>query len=99
MKEAKDAGKKLAEAWWLKQAQDHLIITNTPEQTTKFDTSLYKFIMAGRFGHTADRAMAKMLDTAMAQQALIIEQNKKILSSAYAETAEYTLIDDDTKTK
>ena len=100
MADAKKKGKALAEGWWIEKAREHLVIHNNPDEgTIKFDTSLYKFIMSGRFGHTSDRATQKMLETAMAQQALIIEQNKKILSSAYADTAEYTLIDDNTKTK
>lgn len=56
MMEAKIRGKTLAEGWWLDQAQNNLIIENCRLGiTTSFDTNLYKFIMGGRFRHTAER--------------------------------------------
>lgn len=61
MKEAKKAGKTLAEGWWLRQAKEHLIIENESWKggslTTTFNTNLYKFIMAGRFKHTGERRL------------------------------------------
>jgi len=96
MMEAKLIGKHLAEGWWVTQAQNHLIIHNEQDcGTTKFDTTLYKFIMSGRFGHTTDRDFdnrLKELEEKLAKQA------QTTAVSQYAQEGEYTL-DDDSKTK
>ena len=59
MLEAKRVGKTMAEAWWLSQAKEHLVIVNESWKggslTTTFNTNLYRFIMAGRFRHTGER--------------------------------------------
>lgn len=93
---AKTDGKKIAEAWWVEQAQKHLVIVNTPESTTKFDTSLYKFIMSGRFGHTSDRAMAERI--AELEQKLAAMHASAVARTAYAEIAECEP-DDNNKTQ
>lgn len=95
MTKAKADGKKIAEAWWIKQAQQHLVITNTPESTTKFDTSLYKFIMAGRFGHTSDNAMSKRI--AELEIALAAMTRAAEIASQRAVYAEHAECEDDEK--
>lgn len=70
MGEAREIGKKFAEAWWMQQAKKHLVIHNTTEKegdisistTTKFDTNLYRFYMGGRFGHTGDKKVQDLVN-------------------------------------
>lgn len=89
MQAAKIKGKQLAEGYWMKLGRDH-IVTETRKVgkatiTTKFDTNLYKFIMGGRFGHTADRDAHQRLDEI--ERKLNSSTSQKI-ESAYAEEAE-----------
>lgn len=44
--------KQLSEQWWLARAQENLV---EDPQGAKLNTGLYKFIVGGRFGHTAER--------------------------------------------
>lgn len=52
LKEAKILGKQYAEQWWLDVGQRHLVVE---EEGEKLETNLYKFIVAGRFGHRNKR--------------------------------------------
>ena len=95
MTEAKAAGKGIAEGWWIRQARNHLIIHNEQDcGTTKFDTSLYKFIMAGRFGHTSDRDLQKRLEKV---EERLAKQPQNTISTQYAQEAD-CYPDDDNKT-
>lgn len=54
--EARIRGKNIAEGWWLNQARIHLVTYSSKDEgSTNFDTSLYKHIVGGRFGHAAKR--------------------------------------------
>lgn len=85
MMKAKVMGKIIAEGWWLDQAQQHLVITNTKESNTKFDTALYKHYMGGRFGYTSEKEFRDILEEALRR---LGEQNRSNTNSAYAEHAE-----------
>jgi hypothetical protein len=52
MGHAKKMGKLAAEAWYLEQARNNLV---SYEDSAQLDTTLYKFIVGGRFGHTSKR--------------------------------------------
>jgi hypothetical protein len=66
LKDLKPTGKLWAEGWWMQQAQNNLVTETVKEigedittvTTTKFDTSLYKFVAGGRFGHTSDKNLS-----------------------------------------
>lgn len=63
MAEARKMGKDWAEGWWIRQARQHLITHSSKEEgSTRFDASLYKFYMGGRFGHTADKDADERLE-------------------------------------
>jgi hypothetical protein len=91
MRAAKAMGKTWAEGWWLTQARLNLITETEKHEdytvTKKFDTSLYKYYMSGRFGHMADKnAMERLekLEGILLQQAMC----KTSPGLTYAEEAE-----------
>ena len=86
MAEAKRVGKIIAEGWWIEKARECLITYNNKDETTKFDTNLYKFIMGGRFGHTADKSLLEALKAIEKKQDAILAMAP---TSATAEEAEY----------
>ena len=62
MMEARVTGKVWAEGWWIQQARDYLVTHSSKEEgSTNFNVSLYKWIMAGRFGHNDDKNSYDML--------------------------------------
>lgn len=63
MKLAKIMGKYHAEAWYLRLARKHITITTEKDgPKTTFNTELYKFLTAGRFAHTSDKALVTRLE-------------------------------------
>lgn len=93
MKDARAMGKTWAEGWWMSEARKNLTTYSSKEESSKFDTSLYRFVVSGRFGHTSDRTFderLKYLETLMAQQ-------KPAATGQFAEEAAYELIDDNSK--
>ena len=89
MRRAKEEGKKLAEGWWLSQGRQHLI---EDYQGPKLNTSLYKFVMGGRFGHTSDKSA---LDAIEELQHKIDEISSKVSSSdKLAKEPEYDTVDE-----
>jgi len=90
MKVAKEMGKVWAEGWWLAQARQHLVTETERHEdytvTKKFDTSLYKYYMSGRFGHMADKNAIERLEKL--EQILLQKNTLKSVGLTYAEEAE-----------
>lgn len=83
--DARALGKLWAEGWWLEQAQQHLVTYSSKDEgSTKFDTALYKWITAGRFGHSEDKEQKEMLEELMRRTAHLANAP----TSAIAEEAE-----------
>ena len=91
MRDAKACGKLWAEGWWMDQAKNHLIVHNEHEcGTTKFDTNLYKFYMAGRFGHTSDKLLLEALERLEEKQNAILGMKPTSQMAEEAECEPYT---------
>ena len=86
MADARKKGKLIAEGWWIEKAREHLITYGSKFETTTFNTNLYKFIMGGRFGHTADKSLLDALKAIEAKQDKILAMAP---TTAIAEEAEY----------
>lgn len=69
MMAARIMGKAWAEGWWMSQARENLVTYSSKIGSTNFNTSLYKWYMAGRFGHTEDRRQQEMLEELMKRTA------------------------------
>lgn len=83
MKEAKIKGKLLAEGWWLALARKHVTYT---KHSKKIDSNLYKHIVGGRFGHTADKDAHERLDKI--EQQMQKSSMSQMTNSAIAEEAD-----------
>lgn len=89
--EVKPKAKVWAEGWWLQEAQDHLTTISSKNYSVKFDTNLYKFVVGGRFGHTADKDAHERLDKIeqqMQKSAMSQMQNSAIAEEAECEPEE-----------
>lgn len=92
MQHARIMGKLWAEGWWLDQAQENLVTHSSKEGSTKFDSSTYKFIMGGRFGHTGEKELHDLAMKILAKMQNELPQGQQVK----AEEAEYELISEDT---
>lgn len=89
MAKAKEQGKSIAEGWWMAQARKTLL---EDKFSQTLNSKSYIFTVSGRFGHTADRSLAKRI-AALEEK---VDQTPESSKGAYAEEASYT-VDDDNK--
>ena len=88
MQQAKIDGKVFAEAWWVDQAQTHLI---EEKDGPKLNTKLYTFVMGGRFGHTSDKDAHDRLDKI---EAKLTDKLSSLAVSSESQEPEYEVVID-----